>query len=188
MKKIIFVVLTVMLLIPTAVFAQDNFSSWEDLIPYIQGLEERIETLELGLVPGVVKATWDGSNIVSDTPDSKVGNYDIKINKFMLNKTSEGKDVVTIFFQFTNNSAETTSFWSINPTAYQNGVEIEDVIESPLYSNWDVKIRPGVSIEVSSSFLLFDTTNPVELELEESFSWGDEPPVLYVLDLAEATK
>lgn len=187
MKRFILFVLACLILVPAPVFAQDDISTLEDLIPYVQSLAERIEILEAQIVPGVTKATWDGSDIVSTTPDSKIGNYDVAITKIELNKNKNGEDVVTFYAQFTNNSDETVDFWKINKKAFQNGIEIDDVIESPLYSNWDTDIRPGVSIDVSFSFLLFDTENPVELELSDSSDWDSEP-VLYVADLSQASK
>ena len=187
MKKLLFVVLALALLVPFAVQAQEEFAAWEELIPYIQSLEDRIAELEAKLTPGAGQASVDVPAPAPTTPDSKVGNYDLKVNRFELNKNRDGKDVVTFYFQFTNLSTETANFWDIDKEAFQNGIEIDDVIESPLYSNWDVDLRPNASIEVSFSFLLLDTENPVELELEESFDW-DAEPVLYVFDLAEASK
>lgn len=187
MKKLVFFVLVLSLLIPTVVSAQDTPTTLEELISYVQVLENRIATIEEQIAPGVVKATWDGSDLVSTMPDSKVGNYGMQFTKFELNKSRDGGNVVTFYFQFVNNSTETIDFWRIDKKAFQNGIEIDDVIESPLYSNWDVDIRPGISIEVTFSFLLFDTENPVELELSDSSDW-DAEPALYVFDLAEASK
>ena len=50
MKKYIFCVLIALFLIPTPVFAQEtmNYEKWQDLIPYIESLEKRIEELESG--------------------------------------------------------------------------------------------------------------------------------------------
>jgi hydrogenase maturation factor len=67
MKRFILFVLVCLILVPAPVFAQDDISTLEDLIPYVQSLAERIEKLEAQIVPGVTKATWDGSDIVSTT-------------------------------------------------------------------------------------------------------------------------
>ena len=188
MKKFLFIILALALVIPTVVFAQDTFEKWEDLIPYIEALEARIAELEAQRVPGVTNVAPDQPAPTSVDPDAKIGDYEMKLTRFELNKNRKEQDVVTFYYQFTNLSSKTANFsLAISEKAFQNCVEIENVIESPLYSNWNVDLRPNASTEVSFSFALSDTESPVELELEEAFSWDSEP-VLFVFDLAEASK
>lgn len=86
MKKFLFIILALALVIPTVVFAQDTFEKWEDLIPYIEALEARIAELEAQRVPGVTNVAPNQPAPTSVDPDAKIGDYEMKLIRFELNK------------------------------------------------------------------------------------------------------
>lgn len=84
--------------------------------------------------------------------------------------------VIRIFFDFTNNSQEATSFWSESSIeVMQDGIELRygtanDTTETD--ENETVDIQPGETISVSSCFSLHDTGSPVSIRLYNFLS-GD---------------
>lgn len=186
MKKLVLGVFVLLLLLtPVVANAQNDFASWEDLIPYVESLDARIEELESQITPGVIQATWDGSDLVSTGENSNIiGPYEVGINKFEIKNGRYG-DTLVIYFQFTNKSNETADFSDIGKTGFQNGIEIDSGYE--FNENTSKGVRPGASLEVIYGFILTDKENPVELELHELFNFKNEP-ILYILDLSQASK
>ncbi len=84
--------------------------------------------------------------------------------------------VIRIFFDFTNNSQEATSFWSESSIeVMQDGIQLSygsanDTTETD--ENESVDIQPGETISVSSCFSLHDTGSPVAVRLYNFLS-GD---------------
>jgi hypothetical protein len=188
MKKAIYVLLAVLLLTPSIVYAQD-FTTWEDLIPYVQQLETRINNLEAQINTEDETASPKAEEQISGSPDTQIGEYTVVLKKFTLAKDSNGEDILNVYFDYTNNSSETDSFgFSIKADVFQNGIEMEPAYFSAGNSNLITKIRPGSTIEVFKSFKLADKTNPVELELSKLIDFSGKAPVLYVLDLSQASE
>ncbi|MEE0095847.1 MAG: DUF5067 domain-containing protein [Oscillospiraceae bacterium] len=85
--------------------------------------------------------------------------------------------VLRVFFDFTNNSQEATSFWRESSIeAMQDGIQLSygsanDTTETD--ENESVEIQPGETISVSSCFTLHDTGSPVAVRLYNSFSGDD---------------
>ena len=95
----------------------------------------------------------------------------------------DGEDgtVVRIYYTFTNNSDETTTFWlSTYPIAYQDGVELIngyaalDVAED---ANSNVDVAPGESI-VATTIYEVRSGNPVEIELTDYWT-GESIGVMF---------
>ena len=77
-------------------------------------------------------------------------------------KNDTGDDCVAVFYEFTNNSDESTAcIYKFSDIAFQNGVELDTslfLLED--YDNNDTKeIKPGISIEVYSLFKHKDMSN-----------------------------
>lgn len=189
MKKILSFCIVIVAVLSLVITASAQAPTLESLQAEIEALKLRVEALESRLTPGVVQSTYEGAEVTSSgATDTAIGDYDVKVNRFVLGKDYEGKDAITIYFDFTNNSTETKNFmFAISDKAFQNGVQLETAIIWDVKSNSLTDIRPGVTIDAASSFLLTDTTSPVELELSEAFSWSSDAPILYVLDLAQAS-
>lgn len=111
--------------------------------------------------------------------NSTLGEYEIKINDFVLTKTYEGNDAIVVNMSFSNNSNETTSYMSsLISKAFQDGVELSMAILDD-YSNYDAdasmkEIKKGASIDVQVAYELSNTTSDVEFEVEEFLSFSDD--------------
>ena len=100
-------------------------------------------------------------------------------------KNATGNDCVAVFYEFTNNSDESTAcIYKFSDIAFQNGVELDTslfLLED--YDNNDTKeIKPGISIEVYSLFKHKDMSN-IELEVSQFASFDNEPLDKMILSL-----
>lgn len=108
-----------------------------------------------------------------------IGDYTFSINDYVLTKDHDGNPAIIVDFDFTNNGEDTTNFMTAAyAKAFQDGVELE----SALIFNSDVydaeismkDIKTGASLNVQKAWVLSSETSPVEVELEELFSFSDE--------------
>lgn len=100
----------------------------------------------------------------------------LKYLRHEFKKNYADEDCLVIYYQFTNNSDETKSYYfTFSDQAFQNGVELD----KPYYSLEDEKdnrskdIKPGASVEVYSLFEPDDKSN-VELEVDEYISFDNK--------------
>lgn len=90
---------------------------------------------------------------------------------------SDGTQVIRIFFDFTNNGQEATSFWSESSVeAMQDGIQLSynsacDTVETD--DNETVDIEPGETISVSICFTIHDTGSPVAIRLRSYLGTDD---------------
>ena len=189
MKKTIYVLLAVLVLIPTAVFAQD-FSKWEDLIPYIRQLETIITDLEKqnDIETPVIKEESGLSNNFGFPSDGQLmGEIVLNIKDIYTAVDKDGKNILLIRFEFTNKTDRTVKFdREVCKKAFQNGIELQKNSHPNYRINDSTEIRPNTSIEVIYSWFIFDTENPVELELGHYDKFCPEVPYLFNLDLSLA--
>lgn len=114
--------------------------------------------------------------------EGQIGDSYVIIKEAKVIEDYDGTPVVVVTFDWTNNSDETTSAWmATNVTVFQDGVSLDtayvydnDDYDSSAYSR---DVRPGVTIEVQQVFELINTTSPIEVEIEEAFSWDAETVV-----------
>ena len=88
-----------------------------------------------------------------------------------------GDECLAVFYEFTNNSEETTScIYTFSDKAFQNGIELETsyVYIEDVEDNGSKEIRPGISVEVYTLFEPQDNS-VVELEVSEWISLSDTP-------------
>ena len=82
----------------------------------------------------------------------------------------EGNPAILIHFNYTNNSDQSAIAQSyFYPQVFQNGVECDMamLLDAPeAYSNLSKEIQPGTTLEVAFPYVLQDTTNPVDLEVQ----------------------
>ncbi len=109
--------------------------------------------------------------------DNVIGDYKCVVKKATLCKDYEGKDAVKIVYDFTNNSKEATSFdIALQDDVYQDGVGLETAILSDddnVDYGFDVKIKPGVTKEVTKAYILSDTSTELTIEIGEWISFDD---------------
>lgn len=114
---------------------------------------------------------------VTDSGD--LGDYTVKIHDgFELAKDYNGKDVIVLTYDFTNNSDDNQSFmFAISDKVFQNGIGLESAVmstDSPELKNRSTDIQPGASVTVKVGYLLQDTTSPVSVEAKELISLKDD--------------
>lgn len=94
--------------------------------------------------------------------------YEVAITGYDLTTDWDGQNAIRVYFDFTNNSTEATSFWMATYyRALQDGVEMEitwpmDEIDED--ENYDVDIEPGETITCTEIYAL-RSDSPVEVEL-----------------------
>lgn len=106
-----------------------------------------------------------------------IGDYTISVISHEPTADYEGKSAILITLGFTNNSDDTTNFVSsINLQAFQDGIELETAIlmDANTGTSQMCNLRPGAGRAVTAAFILTSDISPVELEIEEMFSFSDE--------------
>ncbi len=116
----------------------------------------------------------------SSSQESNLGDYKVEIKSCRLSKDYEGKPVVIVKYNFTNNADEATAFYTaFEDNVYQDGVGLNGayVLEDNAQydeGNQTKEIKSGSSIEVEVAYELNDTETDIEVELEELFSFDDK--------------
>ena len=122
----------------------------------------------------------NGSANTETSSKSNLGDYNVVIKSCRLAEDYEGKAIVIVKYQFTNNDNDATSFmWSIDENVYQNGVGLNECYfasDSANYSsdNQTKEIRKGVTLDVEVAYELNDTTTDIEVECSELISFSEK--------------
>lgn len=101
----------------------------------------------------------------------------IKYLRHEISENAAGDKCIVVFYEFTNNSSETTSYiYTFSDQAFQNGIELEKslFLMDDIEDNRSKDIRPGVSVEVYSLFEPQDDSI-VDLEISEWVSFSNKP-------------
>ena len=128
------------------------------------------------------KTTVDAASDSTDE-DGVIGDYVCVVKEAKICKNWEGKDAVRITYSFTNNSSDSESFdIALSDEVYQDGVQLETSFTDADEDDWgvDVKIKPGMSKDVSKVYLLRDTKTDLEVEISEFISFSDDKLVTTV--------
>lgn len=119
------------------------------------------------------------------------GDYTIKIKEAVLTTDYQGKSAVVIKYDFTNNSNDTASYlMNTQAKVFQGGVELESAVlnvddeNNTLVNNSLKEIKTGVTLEVGESYLLNDTTTPLEVEVQELITFVDSGKVTKTIPIA----
>ena len=116
--------------------------------------------------------------------EGTLGQFYVKVTGFRLTKDYDGKDVLVLQYDFTNNSGEDASaMWSLAFTAFQDGVQIDTAWADDVSDNRDKTIKPGITLSCEEAFLI-SGKSPVELEITELITFNDEK-VVTTFTLAE---
>ena len=110
-----------------------------------------------------------------------IGDYKVTVQKVVISKDYDGKDAITIVYDWTNNSEKTVApIWAVSFKVFQDGKELESAI---IMDNKSVdslaEARPVISVEGLSSSFITTSKNELEIEVGELISFG-EPVLLKV--------
>lgn len=124
-----------------------------------------------------------GETVLAVAPSGPVsgtlGDYDVSVVSHRLSKDYKDAPAIIVTFGFTNNGDDSSNFLTaISCKAFQDGVQLGTAImrgeDSGNGGSQLRNIKPGVGIEVSVAYLLTSDTSPVELEIEEFFSFSGD--------------
>lgn len=105
------------------------------------------------------------------------GDYEVVYKSACIMPDDEGKDSFVVYFDFTNNSKSAGSYgWTIFEKVTQGNTQLEpsfvitnletlDYIGETAFND----IEPGVTVEVSSSYQLSNTTDQIKLNISDLF-------------------
>ncbi len=103
-------------------------------------------------------------------------NYYISITKSeVVDGWDDGEKVIRVYFDFTNNSEETTTFWTgaASVLAMQDGIGLESAMPNESVAednNGFTDVQPGETITVATCYSLHDTGSPVAIRLYDYWS------------------
>lgn len=124
-----------------------------------------------------------------DTIDVDIDDCHVTYLRHEVVKNMAGDKCLAVYYQFTNNSDENKVFtYTIDDKAFQNGVQLET---SNFYINdnearaTNVEIKPGITIDVCTAFVLRDETTDIELELEKWPSYDGKVYDSMILSITE---
>ena len=96
------------------------------------------------------------------------GEYYCYIDRATFAYDYDGQEMLKVIFEFTNNSAEETSFWAMSYLfAYQDGVQLRVGIPEEMTAEDEAyysMVSPGETVSVAVNFIL-RSQSPVEIEL-----------------------
>ena len=108
-----------------------------------------------------------------DVGHGELGDYTVSILNHDILEDYEGNRAIRVYFEFTNNSSDATSFmFAIHTIAFQDGVELELAIVLDRVTDDDnalKKIKPGTTLTCTSIYVL-DSESQVQIEASEYFS------------------
>ena len=89
---------------------------------------------------------------------------------------NNGKDVLVVYFDFTNNSKDNTrAAYNYDVNCFQNGVELDFPLLKAVSEEDNImkEIQPNTTITIAEAFVLSDKSN-VDLEVEAHSSFSDK--------------
>lgn len=123
-------------------------------------------------------ATKQASTTQQDTDTARYDDTTLKYLKHEIITDSNNREVVVVYFDFTNNSKDNEAFvYNYNVTCFQNGKELDyplvsfDVDE---YNNTARELQTGTNITVAKIYILEDKSD-VNLEVTP---WGSNKKLL----------
>jgi hypothetical protein len=102
--------------------------------------------------------------------------YKVTINGYNIVEDYDGAPCIAVDFTFTNVSDDTPTSMMLatDITVYQDGVECEDAYFSGENSDgFSNKVKAGVSLDVTRTYKLQNTTSDVEVEVGQLSFWDD---------------
>ncbi|WP_158241151.1 DUF5067 domain-containing protein [Planomicrobium sp. MB-3u-38] len=152
---------------------KDYSSEFENILSSIEFTDEANKEVEEKAVEESI-----GNQIVLGEP-IELGEYTLTIQKYSLGIDYEGNNALIVEYDWVNNSEDSTSpFMTFMLKGFQDDVETDDVImvEGVDLGIGQKEVRPGGLIEGAQSTVgISDITKPLELELDELFSFNGTP-------------
>lgn len=116
----------------------------------------------------------------AQTDSGAVGDYDVTIGDCAFGTDYEGKKMIVVNYDFTNNSKETIApLWALSVQAFQDGVQLDVAIalDASVYDAGvaQKELKPGASMTGCQSAFVLTSESPVEVEVSPLI--GD--PVLF---------
>ena len=107
----------------------------------------------------------------------------VVLNSVRKSKDYDGKEVIVLNINWTNNSDETTSYaTSISDKVFQDGQELENafMVDGVESGNYLKEVRPGTTLENIEVSYLSISTNELEIEFDEWISFDSNPVLIKV--------
>lgn len=123
-------------------------------------------------------------SITSPAPQSGsgvLGDYSVSIGDCDITQDYDGNPVAIVTYNWTNNSANVTSFESVfNTQVFQNGIQCDSAFLSVDYDSASASenIKPGITLPVQEAYSLQDNKNSFDVEVTELFSFFSNPPMV----------
>lgn len=117
------------------------------------------------------EATADEGPAMAEDSD-----YKVTINGYNIVEDYDGAPCIAVDFTFTNVSDDTPTsmMMATDITVYQDGVECEDAYFSGENSDgFSNKVKAGVSVDVTRTYKLQNTSSDVEVEVGQLSFWSD---------------
>jgi len=110
-----------------------------------------------------------------------IGDYKVTVQKVVISKDYDGKDAITIVYDWTNNSEPIVApMFAVSFSVFQDGKELESaIIMDNKSADSLAEARPVISVEGLSSSFITTSKNELEIEVGELISFG-EPVLLKV--------
>lgn len=175
MKKFAAVLLSLLLVMGSfAAFAEDvDLSGYTD-----DELRLLMERIDVELSARSSAAMLEGGVIA----EGDLGDYHVAILEVKRIEDYKGNPALLIRFMFANNGDDDKSFsLAFSSKVFQNGVQCESAMvlnsdkigHDPMSLLMDVK--PGATLECTKVVGLYDTTSPVEIQVQELFDMSKNP-------------
>lgn len=134
-------------------------------------------------------STEDNSEEAAPSDSGELGEYTVSILNHELTEDYKGNPAIRVYFDFTNNSEDTASFYvATSVTAFQNGIELDKGYSTNNGVEEDdnnlKEIKPGATLKCALIYILDDDSSPVEVEVTELISW-DDTMLVKTFDIAE---
>lgn len=125
-----------------------------------------------------VNATKQASTTQQDTDTATNDDTTLKYIKHEVITDSNDREVVVVYFDFTNNSKDNEAFiYNYNVTCFQNGKELDYPLASfdvDEYNNAARELQTGANITVARIYILEDKSD-VDLEVT---AWGSSKKLM----------
>lgn len=147
----------------------------------------------LSCLTGCVAGSGAESKPVEQSGEGSFGDYYVKITDHFITTTYNGKNVLVLCFDFTNNGEDAASAASsLSVLLFQRGIELSSayfLFPPPGYdgTNFYTKIKDGATLNCQKAFYLRSLTAPVEVEINRYFSFGSNV-VSAELDIANTSQ
>lgn len=164
MKKFGWLVI-MLVFIPSMAFALDmNSMTDDDLFALIREIEVELSTRQI-----------ENSDKTGVLLGGNVGSYYMSLTGIHMSSDRNENPVLVMDLTFTNNSTETkTASTTMGVTVFQGGIQCETTATPSDLEKSNLKLRPGASISFSRGAVLYNTEDPVEIEMDQQFYFATE--------------